>query len=187
MKHIQLYESFQEEEQEVFPSKGKAYHVTPDVYINLIKKEGLTPRTESKLSEHPERIYFYLNPESSFKYLASSLWSLSKYKDQVKKYYVLEVDLTQLPDHHFYSDTQSMPSYVAVYTKQAIPPSAIKVIQTIPVEDLPDTDSTPYEPIIKPTDPKEWDSFGSGWDRIEKMLGNLPADKQMIDLKGLKA
>jgi hypothetical protein len=76
-----------------------------------------------------------------------------------------------------------MPSYVAVYTKQAIPPSAIKVIQTIPVEDLPDTDSTPYEPIIKPTDPKEWDSFGSGWDRIEKMLGNLPADKQMIDLK----
>ena len=36
MKHIQLYEAFQEEE-EVFPSKGKAYHVTPDVYINLIK------------------------------------------------------------------------------------------------------------------------------------------------------
>ena len=45
MKHLKLYEAFQEEEQEVFPSKGKAYHVTPDVYINLIKKEGLTPRT----------------------------------------------------------------------------------------------------------------------------------------------
>ena len=187
MRHIKLYEAFQEEEQEVFPSKGKAYHVTPDVYIDLIKKEGLTPRTESKLSEHPERIYFYLNPESSFKYLASSLWSASKYKDQVKRYYVLEVDLTQLPDHHFYADPHSMISYVAVYTTQAIPPSAIKVIQTIPVEDLPDTSSsTDYEPAVKPPDPKEYEASNDIWDRLKKMAAELPADKQTIDLKDLE-
>ena len=187
MKHLKLYEAFQEDEQEVFPSKGKAYHVTPDVYINQIQKEGLTPRTESKLTEHPERIYFYLNPESSFKYLASSLWSASKYKDQVKKYYVLEVDLTQLPDHHFYADPHSMISYIAVYTKQSIPPSAIKVIQTIPVEDLPDiSDSPDYEPVLKPQDPQEWDSFGSKWDRIRKMMDELPPDEGMIDLKDIE-
>lgn len=184
MRHIKLYEAFQEEEQEVFPSKGKAYHVTPDVYINLIKKEGLTPRTESKLSEHPERIYFYLNPESSFKYLASSLWGASKYKDQVKKYYVLEVDLTQLPDHHFYADPHSMISYIAVYTKQPIPPSAIKVIQTIPVEDLPDTSaSTDYEPAVEPPDPKEYEVSNDFWDRI---LAELPPDKEKIDLKDIE-
>lgn len=187
MKHIKLYEAFQEEEKEVFPSKGKAYHVTPDVYIDLIKKEGLTPRTESKLSEHPERIYFYLNPESSFKYLASSLWSASKYKDQVKKYYVLEVDLTQLPDHHFYADPESMISYIAVYTKQPIPPSAIKVIQTIPVEDLPDTgDDTDYEPAVELPDPKEYEASDDIWDRLKKMAAELPADKQKIDLKDLE-
>jgi hypothetical protein len=158
--------------------------VTPDVYIDLIKKEGLTPRTESKLSEHPERIYFYLNPESSFKYLASSLWSASKYKDQVKKYYVLEVDLTQLPDHHFYADPHSMISYVAVYTKQSIPPSAIKVIQTIPVEDLPDTSDIPdYEPSVEPPDPKEYEASNDFWDRI---LAELPAGKEKIDLKDLE-
>ena len=189
MKHIKLYEAFQEEEQEVFPSKGKAYHVTPDIYINLIRKEGLTPRTESKLSEHPERIYFYLNPESSFKYLASSLWSASKYKDQVKKYYVLEVDLTQLPDHHFYADPHSMISYVAVYTTQAIPPSAIKVIQTIPVEDLPDTgDDTDYEPTTPRFKvPEEDPAQTSKWEEIRKMLDELPADRQTINLKDLQA
>lgn len=188
MKHIKLYETFQEEEQEVFPSKGKAYHVTPDVYIDLIKKEGLTPRTESKLSEHPERIYFYLNPESSFEYLASSLWSASKYKDQVKKYYVLEVDLTQLPDHHFYADPHSMISYIAVYTKQSIPPSAIKVIQTIPVEDLPDTSDSPdYEPTTPRFKvPEEDPTQTSKWEEIRKMLAELPTDKQKIDLKDLE-
>jgi len=81
-----------------------------------------------------------------------------------------------------------MISYVAVYTTQAIPPSAIKVIQTIPVEDLPDTSDSPaYEPVLKPRDPQEWDSFGSGWDRISKMLDELPADKQTMDLKDLQA
>lgn len=189
MRHIKLYEAFQEEEQEVFPSKGKAYHVTPDIYINKIKEEGLTPKSESKLSNHPERIYFYLNPESSFKFLAGSLWNASKYKDQVKKYYVLEIDLTQLPDHHFYADPESMISYIAVYTKQPIPPSAIKVIQTIPVEDLPDTrDSTDDEPTTPRFKvPEEDPTQRSKWEEIRKMLDELPADRQTINLKDLQA
>lgn len=188
MRHLKLYENFQEEEKEVFPSKGKAYHVTPDVYIDPIKKEGLTPRTESKLSEHPERIYFYLNPESSYKYLASSLWRASKYKDQVKKYYVLEVDLTQLPDHHFYADPESMIGYIGIYTKQSIPPSAIKVVETIPVEDLPDTgNATDYEPTVEPYDPKELEASNAAWDRLQKMVAELPPDKQKISLKDLEA
>lgn len=188
MRHIRLYENFEEEtEKEAFPSKGKAYHLTPDIYLDSIKKMGLTPRTESKgSSPHPERIYLYLNPESSFKTLASALWHSSTYKGKVSKYYLLEIDLTQLPEHRFYHDPESAISYIAVYTNQPIPPSAIRIIQTIPVEDLPaHSDVEVDEPIVKREDPEFWDT--SKWDEIRKMLDGVPADKQTIDLKNLKA
>jgi hypothetical protein len=180
MQHIKLFEEFQEEE-EVFPSKGKAYHVTPDIYINKIKEEGLTPKSESKLSQHPDRIYFYLNPESSFKFLASSLWNASKYKDQVKKYYILEVDLNQLPDHHFYGDTESSLMYVPVYTTQKVPPAAIKVIGTIPVEELPDTSYPKDEPNYIPI-PKDDPAKADKWEDLLRRVSELPPDKQMIDI-----
>jgi len=136
MKHIRLYESFEEEGQEVFPSKDKAYHITPDIYIDTIMQTGLTPRTESKISPHPERVYLLLNPEDTFKGLARSLWKASTYQDIVKNYHVLEVDLTQLPEHRFFLDEESLLTYVGIYTTQAIPSNALTVIQTIPVEEL---------------------------------------------------
>jgi hypothetical protein len=158
-------------DQEVFPSKGKAYHLTPDIYLDKIKREGLTPRTESKMTSHPERIYMYLNPESSFKTLAGDLWSSSKYKDQVENYYILMVDLTQLPDHHFYNDPDSAHSYLGVYTTQSIPPSAIKVIEKIPVEDLKPSapmDDEPIENPFKDSSPSEVNKWDSLLKRLEE-------------------
>lgn len=136
MRHLRLYENFQEEEQEAFPSKEKAYHVTPDLYLERIQQEGLTPRTESKLSPHPERIYLLLNPENTFQSLARQLWQSSRYKDQVQNYYVLEIDLTQLPDHKFYLDPESLLTYIGIYTYESIPPAAIRVLETLPVASL---------------------------------------------------
>jgi hypothetical protein len=170
-------------EQEVFPSKDKGYHVTPDIYVEYIKKEGLTPRTESKLSPHPERIYLYLNPESSFKTLTSDLLYSSKYKDRVKNYYVLEIDLTKLPEHKFYLDSSSSMMYVPVYTKQAIPTSAIRIVQTIPVSELPESnlsspDDNSIESWAKTDDyEKEKDEeSASKWDEILKKLDSMGAD-----------
>ncbi len=128
------------EERESFISKSFAYHVTPDIYIESIKMEGLTPKSESKVENHPERIYLYLNPESSYKTLTSDLWHSSKHKDKIKNYYVLEIDLTKIPEHKFYSDPQSLFGYVGIYTTQPIPPIVIKVVETIPVKDLPSSD-----------------------------------------------
>jgi hypothetical protein len=122
---------------EVSSKSGKAYHVTPDIYIQRIKKEGLTPRSESKMSDHPERIYLFLNPDDTFKKMARSLWHSSQDKRKIKKYYVLEIDMTQLPNHAFYTDPESVFAFIGIYTLQGIPPSAIKVIETIPVEQLP--------------------------------------------------
>jgi hypothetical protein len=41
---------------------SKLYHVTEKNKINKILKIGLTPKTNSKISEHPERIYFLVKP-----------------------------------------------------------------------------------------------------------------------------
>jgi hypothetical protein len=162
-----------ESEQEVFPKKDKGYHVTPDIYIEQIKREGLTPKTESKLSVHPERVYLYLNPNSSYKLMASNLLASSKYKDQVKNYYVLEIDLKQLSEHRFYWDTKASATYVAVYTKQPIPASAIKVIDTLPVQDLPASNNSPMskEPEIKEPEiekPNKWEEIRK---KLEAMGG----------------
>ena len=135
MKHLRLYETFQGE-REAFPSKGKAYHITPDIYIDSIMQTGLTPRTESKISPHPGRIYLLLNPEDTFKNLARSLWKASSYQDIVKNYFVIEVSLSKLPEHRFFIDEESLLTYVGIYTTQAIPASALTVIETIPVKSL---------------------------------------------------
>lgn len=41
------------------------YHVTDKKHLNKILKIGLTPKTKSKISEHPDRIYLAINLESA--------------------------------------------------------------------------------------------------------------------------
>jgi hypothetical protein len=67
-----------------------------------------------------------------------AIWnSLSKERqNQIKDYYLLEIDLTKLPNHKFYLDPQSMATYGAIYTNQSIPRSAIKVIDKISTSDI---------------------------------------------------
>lgn len=186
MRHIKLYENFlfPSDDIETFPNKKKAYHLTPDIYLDSIQKGGLTPRTESKLSPHPERIYLYLNPQSSLKTLASDLWHASSYKDQVKKYHILEIDLTQLPHHKFYGDSASSLSYIAIYTNQSIPPSAIKVLGTIPVEKLPRQQEVEDTPAYV-REPQE--EGPSKWEEILRRANELPADQRTVSLKDLQA
>ena len=165
----------EQNEVEVHPSTSKAYHLTPDIYIDSIKKNGLTPKSESKLSLHPERIYLYLNRESSYMKLASDLWNSSKHKENIKNYYVLEIDLNQIPGHTFYQDPESFFGYIGIYTKQGIPSSAIHIVKTIPVQDLPSSsvlDDEPEDEEFK----KAMQSFGDDsddtnkWDEILKRL-----------------
>ena len=127
---------------EIFPNKnwkGKAYHLTPDINLAEIKRVGLKAKTENKLENHPERIYLFLNLESeSSKYLAAQLWNQSRQKGRIQNYYLLEIDLNQLPGHKYFSDPSSgISSFVGIYTEQSIPPSAIKVKEKIPVGSLP--------------------------------------------------
>jgi hypothetical protein len=120
-------------------TETKAFHVTPDIFIDQIKQSGLTLKSESKLADHPDRIYLFLNDEKDMpKNMAGTLWnSLSVDRQKtIKKYYVLEIDLTKIPNHEFYIDPQTMVTYKAIYTTEPIPASAIKVIDEINTSDL---------------------------------------------------
>lgn len=151
MKHLKTYQIFEtnlkpaaprapyRQGKETFPSKGKAYHLTPDIHIEEIKRVGLKLKTENKLENHPERIYLFLNPKSEpYKYLGTQIWNSSRDKERIKNYYLLEIDLTKLPGHKYFSDPASgLASWLGIYTEQSIPPSAIKVKEKIPVGSLP--------------------------------------------------
>ncbi len=117
--------------------QSKAYHVTPDTFINSVLSNGIIMKSENKLSNHPDRIYLFLNKDMS-KDMTLTLWnSLSKERQQeIEYYYVLEVDLTKLPSHKFYHDPASMITLGAIYTDQSIPKDAVKVVDKIKTKDL---------------------------------------------------
>jgi hypothetical protein len=181
---------------EMIPNKTKAYHVTPDIFVDNVLDNGLTPKTESKLSDHPERIYLFLNPDNTFKQMVKVLFnSLSdEKKKSIYEYKVLEIDLTQLPNHKFFLDPQSSPTYMSIFTLQPIPKSAIKVIDTVPTNDI--------KPALSPEEEKEMDdetrkliqqmtsnSSDTDYDKLSDKLSQLSDDElniSMEDLFGLK-
>jgi hypothetical protein len=125
------------ESDQVFPKGKYAYHITPDIFLDKIKQYGLAPKSESKLSYHPERIYLFMNPNMD-KEMTNVLWNATKKetRDKIKDYYVLQIDLNQIPNHIFYNDPASSFSYVAIFTVQPIQNTTIKVIKKIPVTEL---------------------------------------------------
>jgi hypothetical protein len=92
------------------------YHITDEKYLNKIQRIGLVPRSENKLTVHPERIYFSL----TYKGVEELLKNHNFIIDDVV---VLEVDISDL-DIKLYYDP-NMPE--AVYTMSNIPPKNIKI------------------------------------------------------------
>ena len=93
------------------------YHITSADNISKIKKIGLTPRTQSKISTHPDRIYVSLNEE----YSAEIYWQIRgifRNRTGVE----LVIDTNQL-NQSFYEDPNFQT--MGVYTYKNIPPQAI--------------------------------------------------------------
>jgi hypothetical protein len=136
-RQLKLITESDDSEQEVFPKGTVAYHITPDIFLNQIQQVGLIPKSESKLSYHPERIYLFMNPEMD-KEMTNVLWNATSKEKQdiIKDYYVLQIDLTQIPNHKFYMDRDSSFSYVAIFTSEPIPSSTIKVFKKISTSEL---------------------------------------------------
>lgn len=193
-KNVQIgYEAKTGEQFRIPSDKTKAYHVTPDILLDKIRDEGLVPKSENKLADHPERIYLFLNSEDTPKQMVGAIWnSLTDDKKRgIKDYYVLEVDLKELPKHKFYLDPQSSLSYISIFTTEAIPKSAIKVIDKITTTGIKsnpsDEDEKRWEEDRKRFN-KEYKRSKKGNKRIDAKWNNIGsqiADDDYISMDDL--
>lgn len=120
------------------------YHITPLVNLEKIKKIGLTPKTNSKLSYHPERIYFLKNVdnENFIKNFVSKLFIINKNNIDLKeKYVILKIDLgieekiETKPKIRFFVDPNMVD---AVYTLENISPNSISPLKIVTIEFVDD-------------------------------------------------
>ena len=96
------------------------YHITPTQNVNKILKFGLSPKSRSKASYHPERVY-----------LAKSIEGVEKLANQFyqkmgnKNFTILKIDTQTVPGDYLklYTD----PNYIAqsYYTLNNIPPHSM--------------------------------------------------------------
>lgn len=106
----------------------KLYHLTPLVNLNKISKIGLVPKSNSKQTYHPERIYFFTEilSDTEIIELVMGLYytnkNISKYKD---RYILLEVELSKYdnPPIRFFNDPNLNN---AVYTLEPVHPRTIE-------------------------------------------------------------
>ena len=129
----------------------KLYHITPLVNIHKIMRNGLSPKTNSKIEYHPERIYFLKNisDDNQIKNFISKLFITNKnsveYKD---KYIILEIDLNNVNQDlkiQFYKDPNMKD---AVFTMENINPNMIKLLKIAEVTFL-DSDKIYFNVDIK--------------------------------------
>jgi hypothetical protein len=113
-----------------------AYHVVPDLYNKKIERYGLTPKTKSKISTHPERIYMLINAnKNDIENLCYELYQKLSPESQgrINKYLILEIDLKRLPNHKFYNDPNFNMDGDGIWTFQNIPPIYIKIVGEVEV------------------------------------------------------
>ena len=124
-----------------FSNSGRfILHVSPMIYRKKILESGLVPKTKSKLSFHPERIYFIL-PESNDNYLkmcsslSKELFNAMPIASQTvilnftnpPRYDIWKLDLEKAQNIIFLKD----PNSPGCYTLQNINPTALSILNTI--------------------------------------------------------
>ena len=101
------------------------YHICPTRVVNKILQQGLTPRNNGRIASHPERVYLFIDYNSSWKEVASQF----RISGNDEPYSYLRVDTRKInPQIHFYYDSNVMQGNSAIYTLEPILPTAIKVI-----------------------------------------------------------
>lgn len=102
------------------------YHIAPTINSNKIEKIGLVPKSRSKASYHPDRVYLALSKESAL-YLVDNF----TYKTGIKNWTLFSIDTDKIPGDYLklYED----PNYKSngCYTLNNIPPSAITRVEDL--------------------------------------------------------
>ena len=100
------------------------YHITPTKLVNKILKQGLHPKDYGRTSNHPERVYLFLQKSLDWKQIARTF---RETRDE--KYSLLKIDTSKLYNKIiFYFDSLTMTDNPAIYTNETIPPQYINEI-----------------------------------------------------------
>lgn len=116
------------DEQSGFKIPKYVYHVTSDDHVEKIKKQGLAPKSKSKLSSHPERVYITASKQDAVDIAkVFSQKSPEWKKTPQKNWAILTIDTEKIPGDYFklYKDPNYQKGY---YTVNNIPPYAIEKI-----------------------------------------------------------
>lgn len=101
------------------------YHITPTQNVNKILKIGLVPKSRSKASYHPDRVYL-----SNYLEDIEDLGEMFYQKTGEKNWTILKINTDLIPGEYFklYTDPNYEPGY---YTLNNIPPQAIEKVKEI--------------------------------------------------------
>jgi hypothetical protein len=115
---------FDEEVVENIPSI--LYHITPTQNSDKILKIGLVPKSRSKASYHPDRVYLSKDLED-----IENLGEMFYQKTGIKNWTILKIDTNMIPGGYLRLYTDPNYSKEAYYTLNNIPPQAIEKIKDI--------------------------------------------------------
>lgn len=105
----------------------KLYHITTINHLDKIKKIGLVPKNQNKLSTHPARVYAALTKSA-----AEEIMQLFADADASQEHIMLEINPHNLiRNTKWYWDMNFMDNGkpLGIYTLSNIPPMAITVVQ----------------------------------------------------------
>lgn len=94
------------------------YHVTDEKYLHKIKKNGLVPRSKSKKTYHPERIYLLLNKGNNVKALANNP------EFDIDNPVLLKIDVSEFKKYNKFYEDPNLDG--GVFVVNNIPPNIIK-------------------------------------------------------------
>jgi hypothetical protein len=101
------------------------YHISPTQNVDKILKVGLVPKSRSKASYHPDRVYLSNDLKD-----IENLGKKFNQKTGIKNWTILKINTDLIPGEYFklYTDPNYEPGY---YTLNNIPPQAIEKIKEI--------------------------------------------------------
>lgn len=123
------------------------YHATPIlIWKNKIQRTGLSPKTKSIRSTHPERVYFTTTPELAIELAHQIGMDKREYRTNkfdantfYKTWAILQIDTTKIPKTKYISyfkvhkdlNTDEQFPHIPLYSDNYVPPTVIKLIKTI--------------------------------------------------------
>lgn len=109
------------------------YHLIPDISYKKVKMVGLITKTQSKIGNHPDRIYLFNGLPTNISDISDYLLLHHREKNRINEMYLLQIPTNKLYGWDFYKEDEFKLA-AAIWTYQMIPPGYITVIKKFPNE-----------------------------------------------------